>query len=93
MCQYAICMLANVTAKGSFHEEPKYRVSQSSSVHVFTSSSSLNITLWDLLNDHDGKVFHGVPTFVEVLSHWFLCLLVFDVISVAVEANVQGILC
>ena len=33
-----------------------------------------------------------VPMLIEVLSHWFLNLLVFDVISVAIEADVQGIL-
>ena len=59
----------------------------------FTSSSSLNITHWDLLNDDDGKVFHGVPAPIEVFSHWFQDLLVSDVISVAIEADVQGILC
>ena len=60
----------------------------------FTSSSSLNITVWNLLNDHDGKVIHGVSTSIEVLSHCrFLCFHVSDVISVAVEADVQGILC
>ena len=46
-----------------------------------------------LLNDHDGQVFHGMSTSIEVLSHWFLCLLVFDVIFVAIEADVQGVLC
>ena len=59
----------------------------------FASSSSLNITLWDLFNDHDRKVFNGVSTLIEVLSHWFLHLLFSDVISVAIEADVQGILC
>ena len=59
----------------------------------FTSSSSLNITRWDLLNDHDTKVFRGVSTSIEVLRHWFLHFLAFDVISVAIEADVQGILC
>ena len=33
-----------------------------------------------------------MSTLIEVLSHWFLCL-VFDVTSVTIEANVQGILC
>ena len=59
----------------------------------FASSSSLNITLWNLFDDHDGKVFHGVSTSIEVLSHWFLYLHVSNVISVAIEADVQGILC
>ena len=58
----------------------------------FTSSSSLNITSWNLLNDHDGEVFHGVPAPIEVLSHWFQDLLVSDVISVAIEADVQSVL-
>ena len=59
----------------------------------FTSSSSLNITLWNLFNDHDGKVIHGVSTSIEVFSHCrFLRLLVFDVRSVAIEPDVQGIL-
>ena len=65
----------------------------------FTSSSSLNITLWNLFNDHDRKVFRGVSTSTKVLSHYrFLCFLfsdvVFsDVVSVAIEADVEGILC
>ena len=59
----------------------------------FTSSSSLNITSWNLLNDHDGEVFHGMSTPIEVLSHRFLNLLVFDVRPVAIEAEMQGILC
>ena len=33
-----------------------------------------------------------MPTSIEVLSHWFQDLLVFDVISVAIEADVQSIL-
>ena len=65
----------------------------------FTSYFSLNITLWDPLNDHDRKVIHGVSTSIEVLSHYrFLCFLfsnvVFsDVVSVGIEADVEGILC
>ena len=65
----------------------------------FTSSSSLNITLWDPLNDHDRKVIHGVSTSIEVLSHYrFLCFLVSnvvfsDVVLVGIEADVEGILC
>ena len=60
----------------------------------FASSSSLNITLWNLLNDHDGKVIRGVLTFIEVFSHCrFLRLFVSDVILVVIEANVQGSLC
>ena len=60
----------------------------------FTSSSSLNITVWNLFNDHDGKVFHGVSTSIEVLSHYrFLCFLFSNVASVASEADVEGILC
>ena len=59
----------------------------------FTSSSSLNITLWNLLNDHDRKVIHGVSTSIEVFSHCrFLRLLVSDVRSVAIDPDVQGIL-
>ena len=45
-----------------------------------------------LFNDRDGKVFHGVSTLIEVLSHRFQNLLVFDVTSVTIEADVQGIL-
>ena len=37
-------------------------------------------------------MFHGMSTSIEMLNHWFLCL-VFDVISMAIEADVQGILC
>ena len=58
----------------------------------FPSPSELNVIVSKLLNDHDGQVFHGMSTSIEVLSHWFLCL-VFDVISMAIEADVQGILC
>ena len=59
----------------------------------FTSSSGLNIPCWNLLNDHDGEVFHGVPAPIKVLSHWFQDLFVSDVIFVTIEADVQGILC
>ena len=34
-----------------------------------------------------------MPTSIEVLSHRFLYILVFDVVSVAIEADVQGIVC
>ena len=33
-----------------------------------------------------------MSTSIEVLSHWFLHLLVFDVVSVTIEPDVQGIL-
>ena len=60
----------------------------------FTSYFSLNITLWDPLNDHDRKVIHGVSTSIEVLSHYrFLCFHVSDIRSVASEMDVEGILC
>ena len=60
----------------------------------FTSYFSLNITLWDPLNDHDRKVFRGVSTSIEVLSHYrFLCFLFSNVVSVAIEVDVEGILC
>ena len=66
----------------------------------FPSSSELNVIVLNLLNHHDGKVFHGMSTSIEVLSHCrFLCLLVFDARSVAdvrsvtFEADVQRILC
>ena len=59
----------------------------------FTFSSELNIICLKVFNDHDGKIFfHVVSRLIEVLSHFrFLCLP--DVRSVAIEANVQGILC
>ena len=60
----------------------------------FPPSSELNVIILKFFNDHDGKVCHGVSTFVEVLCNRILLNLhVFDVMSVAIEANVQGILC
>ena len=59
----------------------------------FPPSSELNVIIPKFFNDHDHKVFHGVSTSIEMLSHWFLYLHVSDVMSVAIEADLQGILC
>ena len=60
----------------------------------FPSSSELNVIIPKFFNDHDGKVVYGVSRLIEVFSHCrFLCFHFSDVISVAIEANVEGILC
>ena len=48
---------------------------------------------WDLLNDHDSEIFHGMSILVEMCSNWFPCPVMFDVRSVASELFLQSILC
>ena len=59
-------------------------------VDLVTLSSSQLYIISPYLGDY--QVLHGVSGEIEVSSHWFICFVGLDVRSVAIEADVEGIL-
>ena len=44
-----------------------------------------------LLYDHDGEVVQGVARSVEVGCYWLICAFMFDITSMSIEADVEGV--
>ena len=57
------------------------------------SSSQVFVKASHDFKDYNPEFVQGVAWAVEMASYWSLCLPVFDVIAMYVEADVEGVLC